>query len=53
MDDSPMGLPHHPGHDNEPPTESPTSRMTAWVIAAGVALVVVVIVLHLTGVIGH
>jgi hypothetical protein len=48
-----MGLPQHPGHDNEPPTRTRTSRTTMWAIGAGVALVVLVLVLHLSGVIGH
>ena len=47
-----MGLPRHPGHDDEPPTNNPRSLGTKAVIATVVALVVLVIVLHLSGVIG-
>jgi len=47
-----MALPPHPGHDDETPTAKPMSRTTkVWIAIVG-ALVVIVIVLHLSGVIG-
>jgi hypothetical protein len=47
-----MALPRHPGQDDTTPIEKPPSRGTKMVIAVVMALVVIVIVLHLTGVIG-
>jgi hypothetical protein len=49
-----MALPRHPGQDDETPIDKGLSRGTKLVIALVTALVVIVIVLHLTGVIsGH
>ena len=47
-----MGLPRHPGHNEETSTDRPRSRATRAVIAAIAVLVVLMVVLHLTGVIG-
>ena len=47
-----MNLPRHPGHDDDQPARTSTSRGTQAVIAIIVAVVVLVVVLHLTGVIG-
>jgi hypothetical protein len=47
-----MSLPRHPGEDNDAPTDKPMSRGTKVMIALAVGLVVIVVVLHLTGVIG-
>lgn len=47
-----MGLPRHPGHNEETPTDNPVSRATKAVIPAIVVLVLLMVVLHLTGVIG-
>jgi hypothetical protein len=46
-----MALPHHPGQDDEAVENAP-SRRTQLLIAAGVLLLIVMIVLHLTGVLG-
>jgi hypothetical protein len=47
-----MALPQHPGHDDDTPTGRAMSRATKVWIALGASLVLVVIVLHLSGVIG-
>jgi hypothetical protein len=47
-----MTLPRHPGQDDDAPAEKQMSRGTKVLIALAVALVVIMVVLHLTGVIG-
>jgi hypothetical protein len=47
-----MALPQHPGQDDESPVRQTTSRGIILVIAAGATLIVLMVVLHLTGVIG-
>lgn len=46
-----MALPRYPGHDDEMPIETARSRRTNVIIV--LALIVLVVVLHLTGVIGQ
>ena len=46
-----MTLPRHLGHDDAP-AEKAMSRRTKVMIALATLLVVIVVVLHLTGVIG-
>jgi len=46
-----MALPRHPGHNDETPVETASTRRTKLLIAIVVVLIAVVVVLHLTGVI--
>ena len=48
-----MALPRHPGQDDETPIEATRSRRTNVIIAIVVALIILVVLLHLTGVIKH
>jgi hypothetical protein len=47
-----MALPRHPGQDDDAPTHKRLSSGAKVMIALGVALIVLIVVLHLTGVIG-
>jgi hypothetical protein len=47
-----MTLPRHPG-DDDAPGQKTQSRSTRVIIALVAALIIVVVVLHLTGVIGR
>ena len=47
-----MAIPRHPGDDNTPVNDRAASWRTKALIALAVAIVAVVLVLHLTGVIG-
>jgi hypothetical protein len=47
-----MVLPRHPEDDDETATEQPRTAGAKIVIGLVVALIVVIVVLHLTGVIG-
>jgi hypothetical protein len=47
-----MTLPRHPGDNDDAPTDKAQSRGTQVIIALVAALIIVVVVLHLTGVIG-
>ena len=44
-----MSIPQHPNFDDEPPTPD-RSRRTTWIVL-GVAALLVMVVLHLSGVI--
>lgn len=46
-----MSIPHHPGTDDDAPTSQRTGR-TAVVVALVIAVLVVFIALHLSGVVG-
>ena len=49
-----MSLPQHPGHDDPTPRDTSTSRGTTPIIVGAVVVVLIaMVVLHLTGVIGH
>jgi hypothetical protein len=45
-----MSIPHHPNHDDEPPT-SDRSRRTTWIVLGVVAALMAMVALHLSGVI--
>jgi hypothetical protein len=47
-----MTLPRHPGQDDDAPAEKAMSSGTKVMIAVAISLVVIMVVLHLTGVIG-
>jgi hypothetical protein len=47
-----MTLPRHPGDNEDAPTDKTQSRGTQLIIALVALLIIVVVVLHLTGVIG-
>jgi hypothetical protein len=47
-----MSLPRHPGQDEDAHAPSAPNRLTLVIVAGVVALIALVVVLHLTGVIG-
>jgi hypothetical protein len=47
-----MTLPRHPGQDDDAPTDKGLSSGAKMMIALGAALIILIVVLHLTGVIG-
>jgi hypothetical protein len=47
-----MSLPRHPAEDEDAPTPSAPNRLTLVIAAGVVTLIALVVVLHLTGVIG-
>jgi hypothetical protein len=47
-----MSLPRHPGQDEDAPAPSVPNRLTLVIVAGVMALIALVVVLHLTGVIG-
>ncbi len=48
-----MSVPRHPEQHDDAPVEKATARSTKIIIVLVVALVVIVVALHLTGVIGR
>ena len=48
-----MDLPRHPGQDDATPGETAPSKRTKLIIAVVVALILLVVILHLTGTIKH
>ena len=47
-----MNLPRHPDHEDDAPTRTGPSARALMIIAAVAAVLVLMVVLHLTGVIG-
>ncbi len=48
-----MGLPYHPPQDDDAPIGASVTRRTKVIIAIVVTLIIVLVLLHLTGVIKH